>query len=174
MSHSTIARRSLAAGAALALALSLGGCAAVQNLFGSDGDVQRDESGEVTEAGTGSAFELEVGDCLDFPSAEEFNDVKLIPCGTPHDAEVFLNYETAESTFDEDALYAEAEEQCAAEFQSYVGSDPATSKFYYTYFTPVEAGWEGGDRVVTCVAVQLDEARESMVLTSGSVRGLAE
>ena len=175
MSNSTIARRSLAAGAALALALSLGGCSAVQNLFGGGSNVERDdETGEVTEQGTGSAFELEVGDCLNFPAADEFSDVELVPCAEAHDAEVMVNYDSALSEFNEEEIYAEAEEKCAAEFQSYVGSDPMTSKYYYNYFTPLAAGWEDGDRVVTCVAFQLDETGQNLVQTTGSVAGLAE
>lgn len=175
MTNSTIARRSLAAGAALALALGLGGCSAVQNIFGGGGAVERDEeTGEVTEEATGSAFDLEVGDCLILPTADEFSDVQLVPCADPHDAEVMVNYDSALSEFDQDALYTEAEEQCAAEFQSYVGSDPMTSKYYYNYFTPLAAGWEDGDRVVTCVAYQPDESGQSYVEITGSVAGLAE
>lgn len=175
MTTSTIARRSLVAGAALALALGLGGCSAVQNLFGGGSSVERDEdSGEVTEQGTGSAFDLEVGDCLNLPAADEFSDVTLVPCTDPHDAEVMLNYDATMTEFSEDAIYAEAEQRCAAEFQSYVGSDPATSKYYFNYFTPLEAGWVDGDRVVTCVAYQLDEAGQNLVQTTGSIKGAAE
>ncbi|MGF3052420.1 septum formation family protein [Microbacterium sp. YY-03] len=174
MTNSTIARRSLAAGAALALALSLGGCSAVQNIFGGGSDVPRDDDGQVTEQGTGSAYDLEVGDCLNFPAADEFSDVELVPCGDAHDSEVILNFESALAEFNEEEMYAEADEQCATEFQSYVGLDWETSIFDYTYFTPLEAGWEDGDRVITCVAYQADATDGSLVQTTGSVQGRAE
>ncbi len=174
MSNTTIARRSLAAGAALVLALGLGGCSAVQNLFGGGGGAERNDSGQVTEEGTGSAFDLEVGDCLNMPSSGEFSDVPLVPCADPHDAEVILNFDSALSEFNEDELVAESEQQCAAEFKSYVGSDPLTSKFYFNYFTPLEGGWADGDRVVTCIVFQVDEAGENIVQTTGSVQGIAE
>lgn len=180
MITSTVARRSLAAGAALALALGLGGCSTIQSIFDSGSNdskpqVTRDEeTGEVAEEGTGSAFELEVGDCLNMPTEDEFSDVTLVPCGDAHDAEVYLNFNVVMAEYDEDVLYADAEATCGAEFQEYVGSDPATSKFYFNYFTPLEGGWNDGDDVVNCIAYQFDEATDGLIQTIGSVKGIAE
>ena len=39
--------------------------------------------------GQGSAFSLEVGDCLDEPRGGEFSDVDKVSCDEPHELEVF-------------------------------------------------------------------------------------
>lgn len=176
MPTSTIARRSLAASAALALALGLGGCSTIQSIFGGSQAERDEETGQVKEEGQGSAFELNVGDCLDLPSDTEFSDVQLIPCDNPHDAEVMLNYDAAgDATFPGDTVIsAEADERCAAEFQTYVGSDPQTSAYYVSYFTPLADGWKGGDRGVTCLAIKPNAAGTDLEKITGSVKGIAQ
>lgn len=120
------------------------------------------------------AWDLEVGDCINIPSGDEFADVEKVPCDALHDAEVYLNYDSALASYDEDAIYDEAETACADGFRLYVAYDPCTSKYFFNYFTPLSESWANGDRAVTCIAYELDASGQDVVPRVGTIKGAGE
>lgn len=130
---------------------------------------QRDEaSGEVTAASDADVFSLQVGDCLDMAelaSATEVETVPTVPCGDPHDGEVY-----AETALEGDELPADVEDQadafCYDAFEPFIGMTYEESAVDFTYFTPSEGSWGQGDRAVQCIVVVAEP-------TTGTLEGAA-
>lgn len=140
--------RTLAAVAGAVVALSLTACS-------DDGDEpQRDESGQVTEsAGAADIFDVKVGDCVgDFEDEDEVTDVSVVPCADEHAQEVFASAEIPDGDFPgDDALREQAQEECAAEFATFVGTPWPESELDYTWLQPTEESWSQGDRELICL-----------------------
>ena len=122
----------------------------------------------------GNVFELAVGDCFDEAADSEggeISDVPLVECDEPHDYEVF-----AATDYDGDdypgqlAMEEYADEVCYGAFESYVGTAYEQSALYYSHFTPSTGSWATGDREVTCMLFEVDDAFEPVKLES-SMRG---
>lgn len=117
-----------------------------------------------------SPEDLEIGDCYD-PIEDPDDDALLaaiiLPCTEPHIAEVFGLAEVAGAPTAPfpgyDDLEDEAEDRCDAAFEEYVGIDFDRSRYGYIYYTPTEATWEAGDRVVMCVIDDNGRAIEGSV-----------
>jgi hypothetical protein len=130
------------AGAALLLA----GCAAQTN------DVDRDDTGVVTEAQSGvDVFDLALGDCFNAEEGTgEVTKVQVVPCTDLHRYEIFHEY-----TLPEGELPTDLEEQalagCNAQFEPFVGLANEVSKYEISYFAPTTASWSLGDRLVSCL-----------------------
>jgi hypothetical protein len=92
-----------------------------------------------------------VGDCIfEIPEGESFT-VPVVPCSEPHGHEIFAAVSLPEGDFPgDDALFAQADEFCIAEFGSFVGLSYEESVLDFTYYHPSEESWLDGDRVVTC------------------------
>lgn len=140
--------------AALALAVALTGCAAI-NVFGnSSGDPERDsETQEITSAGQADVFSIKVGDCLHAVQNDTVEAVPVVPCGDPHDEEVFAEFSLPDAEWPgRDAIDAAATEQCGPAFREFVGLPWEESALNWYPLTPTEQGWaEVGDRLVQCV-----------------------
>jgi hypothetical protein len=98
---------------------------------------------------------LEVGDCLaEIEDTEEiFISVETVPCAEAHSEEIFAiaNIPEGDGQFPGfDAIEARAEELCIAEFESFVGRSYEESELEFAFFTPDEAGWRAGDRLIHC------------------------
>lgn len=144
-------------GMALAGLLALSGC----SMFGGPEDPKRDdESGEIVEAAEADAFAIRIGDCLNYGDSEatEVETVATVPCGEPHDTEVYAAMDVAGDEFPGmDELELQADEFCAAEFTTFVGTDPAVSEIFFSYFTPTEMSWNQiDDREILCMVVDLE------------------
>lgn len=155
--RTTTATKVMAAGAALAGLLALSGC----SMLGGPEDPKRDEdSGEIVEASESDAFALRIGDCMNYGESEEteVETVATVPCAEPHDTEVYAaTYYEGDEFPGMDALETRADEYCAAEFTGFVGTDPAVSEIFYSYFTPTEASWDQiDDREILCMVVDLE------------------
>ncbi|SMH28397.1 Septum formation [Rathayibacter oskolensis] len=145
-------RSSLALAAVLALGLT--GCSGLNSLMG--GETRDESSGEITEGGTTDVFQLRVGDCLNdelTETATEVTDVPTVPCTEPHSYEVFQNVTMAEADAypGEDATVAQAETDCTAAFEGFVGLSYEESQYDFSYYYPTEQSWGGGDRVINCL-----------------------
>jgi Septum formation/Protein of unknown function (DUF2510) len=104
-------------------------------------------------AGAVDVFDLKVGDCLadSVPRGEEVSSVQSVPCSEPHSEEVYAAVTLPEGDFPgEEAVSAQADELCAAEFESFVGLPYEESVLYLSYLTPTKESWSEGDREVVC------------------------
>jgi Septum formation len=111
-------------------------------------------------------YKLEVGDCFAEVPEEDVFTVPVVPCSEPHSEEVFAVVSLPEGDFPgDDAINAQADELCIAEFKSFVGLSHEESVLDFSYFYPSEESWLDGDRVVTCTIYDPGEE------VTGSLRG---
>lgn len=120
---------------------------------------------------TGSAGDLQVGNCFDVPAAlEEVEEVQRHPCTEPHDAEVMFVGEYAdEKLYPSDAEWRSfVEARCIPAFESYVGRDyEGDPDLDIGWFIPSREGWDSDDREVSCWIFRVDEAKMSTSVKAG-------
>lgn len=145
-------------GSAIALASVLTGCSVPVNVF--SGDAERDEAGQVTSDSSIDIFELKVGDCklADDASGTELSEAKVVPCGDPHDEEIFYEFDLPEGELPAaDAIEQSVWETCDPQFESFVGISEVDSALSYAFFAPTADGWaQLDDRTVQCVLYSED------------------
>ena len=56
----------------------------------------------------------------------------------------------------DDSIYAQADELCTAESESFVGLPYEESALYLNHVTPDEESWDAGERGVVCVVYDQD------------------
>jgi hypothetical protein len=120
-------------------------------------------------AGEVDVFDLRVGDCLadSAPRGVEVSSVQSVPCSEPHSEEIYAVVTLPEGEFPgTEAMDAQANELCVAEFESFVGLPYEESVLYLTYLTPTRESWSEGDREVVCSVYDPDGE------VSGSLRGV--
>jgi len=136
------------------------------------GDAARDTDAQITSGGNLSAFSMYIGDCLISANLDDqFSEVPAVPCTEPHDSEVIYIFDMPDGDYNEDAIEAAGDDQCAQEIVTYVGPnyDTVSSEgLDWSYFTPTSESWDQGDREVDCIAYTASSENE---LTS-SVKGL--
>jgi hypothetical protein len=162
--------RTALVGGLVVLSMALGGCSALQGLFGQN--VTRDaQTQEVTEAGTAGVFSLHVGDCFNEQgSAEEISDVPAVPCADAHDNEIYYAF-TIDGTDwpGDEVINTKSEEECGPKFEEFVGIAYADSTLDWWPMTPTQGSWENGnDREVLCIVYEASEAK-----VQGSLAGVA-
>ena len=131
---------------AVAIALGIGAFTAAR----------RDETGSITDAGTVSVEELQVGDCfVPATDADEISEVDAKPCGEAHEYEIYHV-----TTWDRDGAYPSDDDwftfivdSCDPAFEAYVGLEYMASVLEVIPLTPTEEGWADGDRVLQCALV---------------------
>ncbi len=116
--------------------------------------------------------DLRAGDCFDDPTADggDVVDVQHRACSEPHQFEVFASFQfpaDGSVSFPGDSGFDSFEgKQCDPAFTSFVGIPEADSSLTWAAYQPVEAGWDTGDREITCFLQDRHEAR-----LTGSVKG---
>jgi hypothetical protein len=166
--------------AILAIVISLawlGGIAALVafaavNDSGNDGI--RDASGTVTSPGVVSTQRLREGDCFLDPGlvglgageTKRSSSVRAVPCSQPHDLEVFAVVRVEATSFPGDEnIAAQADTDCRARFDSYVGMSFDDSTLDIFYYLPTAGTWSRmNDRTITCSVADGGRA-------TGSLRG---
>jgi len=109
-----------------------------------------------------AVFSLHEGDCVDSPNALL---VSILPCSTPHQAEVFATFALPASHWPGTAAIAtEASSGCGSRLNSYLNPQLAIS-LTQSYVYPDQVAWTAGTRTVVC------EVRASSGNLTGSVRG---
>lgn len=139
----------------LTLALGATGCAAERTT------AERDEAGAVASEGAVDPFEVKLGDCVEQPvsgsddQVEEVESVKAVPCGQPHDGEVYAVFDLPDGDFPGDEEVAAAgEERCVSEFATFIGKPYDDSQYDITSLFPTRESWEGqDDREYVCIVV---------------------
>ncbi|MFC7331334.1 septum formation family protein [Marinactinospora rubrisoli] len=167
---------------ALGAAVTLSACGALPGLgapaqqpadngasTGTDAGTGADTGSEAPAAGAEDAdvFDIAVGDCLnDAAMTGEVQEVPVISCDQPHDSEVYASVMMDDGAFPGDeAVNAEAETECDAEFTNFVGLPYMESVLLYSWYVPTEQSWAGGDREILCLISSPDGQ------TTGSLQG---
>lgn len=140
-------------GAAIVLAVALTGCSAI-NVFGNVGEPERDaDSQEYTSSGQADVFSIKVGDCLNETLGASVAEVPVVPCGDPHDQEVYAEFALPDGEWPRrDSISELTVDRCDADFRTFVGVRWDDSELDWYPLTPTEEGWNTiGDRLVQCV-----------------------
>ncbi|MGH3281360.1 MAG: septum formation family protein [Trebonia sp.] len=105
-------------------------------------------------------FSLKTGECFD-PQGQSYS---LVPCDSPHEAEVFATFTLSGPTWPGAATVAkEASSGCASRLTGYLNPQLAIS-LSSTYFYPDSVAWQAGTKTVIC------EVRATSGQLTGSVR----
>jgi hypothetical protein len=148
-------------------AVSLAGCTGLADILAPE--PVRNDTGEVVQGGQSDAFSVGVGDCLGDAAAGQVSDVQVVPCGEPHDAEVFADFQLDGAEYPgAEEVTRLADEGCLSAFEDYVGLPYQRSALEITYFAPTESSWNDlGDRLVSCLL------HDPAGPVSGSLKGAA-
>jgi hypothetical protein len=125
----------------------------------------RDESGVIVESGELGVFDFQVGDCIaDLPTGE-VNKAVGTPCSEPHQFEVFAEtyLSNASETLPAD-IEVQADEFCISEFDQFVGLPLEESVLNFSWLVPTSESWATGDKEITCLIHEKDEATISVSL----------
>lgn len=139
-----------------------GGIAVFGGAQAMDDDTTRNDSGEIVEGGGLGVLAMDVGDCVQLPTDHELvQSVEGVPCGEPHDAELYAEFDVPDGAFPGDpALEKLAGEGCYERWGSAVGTVYEDDKVLdFTFFLPSEQGWAEGDREVQCMVLRIDGTR---------------
>ena len=96
-----------------------------------------------------------VGVCLEFPedTGPEITELPVVECGVAHSHEIIAIVESESTVYPGfEALEAEAQTACLAEFQPYVGINPFDSELFVTWLVPTLTTWDrDDDRQIVCL-----------------------
>ncbi|PPG05005.1 hypothetical protein C5E06_03790 [Pseudoclavibacter sp. RFBI5] len=173
----TTVTSAFAIGALVLLGFGLTGCSAAQEIAesvegemsGGESEVRDGETQEVTESGDLDVFKLAVGDCFNDAGSTTVSEIPVVPCSDPHDYEVYFEVEMAAGEYPGDeAISAQADTDCTAQFATFVGLSYEESSLNFSYLTPTQQSWDGADdRLIQCIII--DDAAQ----TTGSLAGAA-
>ena len=154
-------RRSLAAiligGFAAVCLIGLGAFATVLLLHGRS---------HAPAAALPSVFRLRAGDCIN-SGPNGISSPTVVPCGQPHDAEVYARFALAGQRWPGDAsIGTRARQGCTARLGGYLNPQLATAVLAESYVFPDQGAWNAGVRAIIC------EIRSTEGKLTGSVRGL--
>lgn len=115
-------------------------------------------------------FTLEVGDCAANVLEDEVASLDGVPCGEPHQWEVYHLFDLPEGDGGyrgDGRIRKLANNGCLAAFEPFVGETYEASIFGFTTLTPSEGTWtQLGDREVVCMVGNYDGT-----LKTGSAEG---
>jgi len=129
-----------------------------------------------------TASQLLPGDCLTGSNLQLNTSgqwptlVQAVPCDQEHTAEVYYssNYWPADQAYPgERVKLRQATVRCNKAFHSYVGIPYSQSVFAKTVITPSQAGWDSGDRQLTCIAYKPTNKYPGGAPLHASIRGTA-
>ncbi|WP_054686240.1 septum formation family protein [Microbacterium sp. No. 7] len=152
-------KKLLVASAALLAAVALTSCSA---------------STDADEPDPADVVTLSVGDCFNDVAVEgddagAADSVPIVSCDEPHDNEVYYEFELPEGDYPGvSAIEAAMNENCAREFQEFVGIVDSESDFFYFGVQPTELSWnERDDRLVQCAVFEPNKQ------VTGTLKGAA-
>jgi len=119
--------------------------------------------------GNTSAFNVEVGQCVQLPDGSTISRVEVVECTAEHDGEVYhIEKLTDKERPSEDWLNMRMESICSNAFEGYVGIPYEESELDYTILYPSPGSWEQGDREIICFIIS---GEGTDVQLSGSMKG---
>ncbi|HEY7362277.1 MAG TPA: septum formation family protein [Streptosporangiaceae bacterium] len=114
-----------------------------------------------------SVFRLRAGDCVN-SGPDGISSPTVVPCGRPHDAEVYARFALAGQRWPGDAAMGTlARQGCMARVGGYLNPQLATTVLAESYVFPDQGAWNAGERTIIC------EIRSTAGKLTGSVRGLS-
>ena len=119
-------------------------------------DADRDTTGQVTDSGSESVFDLRVGDCMkDLEETDAQLTVDVMPCAEPHDAEAVSQFHLPDGDWPGmPAMTREATRRCLDEVGSAATGAPRVEEIEAFYLHPTEESWQRqDDRTVLCIAL---------------------
>jgi hypothetical protein len=126
----------------------------------------------IAGCGRSAPSNLSVGDCIDVPTSASIASIPKRSCTEAHAGEVFHVFDAPGDVV---AYPADPEwgqliyPVCDPAFQAYTGTPvEERTDIDYQYFVPTSAGWESGDRELTCFIVSLDGAPLTKSYRTGS------
>ncbi|HET9420138.1 MAG TPA: DUF4190 domain-containing protein [Nocardioides sp.] len=137
---------------------------------GFEDEPERNESGEVVEGGDLIPSKLRVGDCFNEPQIDDLNAneqietelVDVVPCGGPHDAEIYHSFQLTGSEYPGQGAIDRAARACVPEFKEFVGLSYAQSRLDFVYYFPTQESWDYlDDRGIACAAIDPRRGRVS-------------
>ena len=153
-----------------AAGLVVGGVAVFAGTQATQDNTVRDDTGAIVESGGLGAFAMQVGDCFNDPGADatQVQSVEGVPCGEPHDNEVFAEFDVEHASFPgEQEVFEEGWERCLTYFDAYVGTPYEDSILDIGAFSPSVGSWAEGDREITCYVYHL-QGQKLTVTARGS------
>ncbi len=109
--------------------------------------------------GPATAFTLRIGDCFDIPGDAQIGDIATLDCSKPHDAEVFVTGDYADTqpstpiAYPGGGAFAQwVANSCGLDARgAYLGSRSVPAPDVVVgYFFPAADAWTRGERQVTC------------------------
>lgn len=120
----------------------------------------RDDSGAIVSAGDLDAFSIKVGDCFDDVDSDSITSLPAVPCGEPHDNEVYATFNVSLSTFPgAEAMQEMAFTSCKERFEPFVGKPYDTSSLDIFPLTPTSESWAQSDREIVCAVYDMEEKK---------------
>lgn len=121
-----------------------------------------------------SVFDLNNGDCFNSAVEATVEEVAVTDCDNGHEYEIYFAVDYDAGPFESypgaEAVTNFVNEQCTAQFESFVGMTYDDSELYIYYLAPTEDSWGGGDREVLCALYWPDINGTNQPLT-GSMEG---
>ena len=145
---------------------------AISYLYFQSQQADRDATGSIVVEGNIDAFDIRVGDCFNDQAtsdeANEISGVEGVPCGQPHDNEVYAVFNSTFSSFPGvEAMSEAANTGCIDRFEAFVGLDYQSSSLYvYPMFPTLESWNQADDRGIVCALYDMDLSQ-----LEGSMRG---
>ncbi|WP_116949454.1 DUF4190 domain-containing protein [Jiangella endophytica] len=121
---------------------------------------ERDDTGQITDEGSLSTYDVEIGDCLnglrDVEDASSVTSLPAVPCTEAHEGEVFASFELAAGDYPGlDGITAQADARCAAALLTYSPRAYENPEIGLSYLYPQQPSWPR-DREVVCIAVAVE------------------
>lgn len=132
----------------------------------------RSPSGAITSKGQVSIFSLHVGDCFQSPSASRvaqgITEVTGTPCTTPHDAQVFAQFDATDASYPgAKALAKESATGCRARIATSLDKSKLTATMRAEYYYPQSLPWAEGKRTISCLVVDSTRDLTTSLLRTG-------
>jgi hypothetical protein len=108
-----------------------------------------------------AVFSLQVGQCF---NGQNGLGITVLPCSTPHEAEVFATFQLPDESWPgDDAIQAAAQAGCQQQIAGYMSPQLAGGALSQEYIYPDQLTWSAGVRTVIC------DVRSDNGLITGSV-----
>jgi len=148
-SRLTRGRRRIALAAVILAGAALTGCSPA-----AEPETAPSPSPSATGGTEADVFSLKVGDCFDDDGQTQLTTVEVIDCSEPHTYEAYFSALMEGDEYPgEDAIAEFGDDRCRAAFEDFVGVDEDETSIGFTYYSPLEASWEGADdREILCIA----------------------